>query len=105
MWIQNSTRSWKNETTKKRKNGKTGKKQEKRTSRKAKKAKNFGRVSRQINNFLVGNYGLRRAKRWKGMPSMSSERSGRDVSMFMIAANRVRELHKPQEDTASEPTT
>ena len=42
-------------------------------SQKAKKAINFGEVLFPTNNFLVGNYGLRRAERWQDMPSMSSE--------------------------------
>ena len=40
---------------------------------KTKKAKNFGKVLSPTNNFLVGNYGLRRAERWDDTPSMSSE--------------------------------
>ena len=32
-----------------------------------------GSFPQQLRNFLVGNYGLRRAERWNDMPSMSSE--------------------------------
>ena len=46
-----------------------GQKTKKGTSQRANK---FRRVPQQ-NNFLVGNYGLRRAERWEDMPSMSSE--------------------------------
>ena len=32
-----------------------------------------GSFPQQLRNFLVGNYGLRRAERWDDMPTMSSE--------------------------------
>ena len=63
------SRSWK----KKVKHGKNGGKNKNRKLHKPKKAKNFGKVLFPTNNFLVGNYGLRRAERWDNMPSMPSE--------------------------------
>ena len=50
---------------------KSGIKRKKRTS-KSKESKQV-QEGAPTNNFLVGNYGLRRAERWKDMPSMSSE--------------------------------
>ena len=47
-------------------------KNEKRNVTKSKKIEELREVS-PTNNFLVGNYGLRRAERSEDMPSMSSE--------------------------------
>ena len=41
--------------------------------KKAQKANNFGKVLFPLKHFLVGNYGLRTAERWDGMPNVSSE--------------------------------
>ena len=41
--------------------------------KKQRKQRNSGRLFSRTTNFLVDNDGLRRAERWKGMPSMSSE--------------------------------
>ena len=62
------SRSWKN--VKQRKNGG---KNEKRTKKKQRKQITSGRFFSPTNNFIVGNYGPRRAERWDDMPSISSE--------------------------------
>ena len=41
--------------------------------KKQRKQRTSGRFFSPTNNFLVCNYGLRRAERWDDMPSMSSE--------------------------------
>ena len=41
--------------------------------KKQRKQRTSGRFFSPPSNFLVGNYGLRRAERWDDMPSMSSE--------------------------------
>ena len=51
---------------------KKGKKKRKNVATKSNESKERRKRS-PTNNFLVGNYGLRRAKRRENMPSMSSE--------------------------------
>ena len=45
----------------------------KKASQAGKKQRASGRFFSPTTNFLVGNYGLRRAERWDDMPSMPSE--------------------------------
>ena len=65
------------------------------------KERRRGKRSKEIqegsptNNFLVGNYGLRRAERWEDKPSMSSGRR-RDLStLAYVQQNRAVERAKP----------
>ena len=44
-----------------------------RLKKKQRKQRTSGRFFSPTDNFIVGNYGLRKAERWDDMPSMSSE--------------------------------
>ena len=48
-------------------------KEKKKLPKKQRKQRTSGRLFAPTANFLVGNYGLRRADRWDDMPSLSSE--------------------------------
>ena len=52
--------------------------------KKQRKQRTPGWLFSPTTNFLVGNYGLRRAERWDDMHAEHVLRGGRDLSMFMV---------------------
>ena len=72
LWIQLYSSTRMAGKTKQPKKKKRGEKKQRKERHKKQKSKEL-REGSPTNNFLVGNYGLRRAERWEDMPSMSSE--------------------------------
>ena len=78
-----STRTRSRKNAKQRKNEQKRDKNKEKNAAKDKESKEIQEAS-PTNSFLVGNYGQRRAERWKDMPSISSEVDEIEVCLYTV---------------------